>query len=159
MWCIIGVVTSPTSTASAAAPPTAATPRHTHATSCAQLARVSCPTSTRAAAAAARSMPSAAATSATAAATSAALTTSSQCASHRSASISPSGSIIFTPLSPAGLCDAVTMHPTAAPPCDSDRIAAHTPTRSNAAGRSAADARNPAVPYLSGVSWPLRKEA
>ena len=60
------------------------------------------------------------------------------CASHSLISISPVGSTILTPLSRAGLCEAVSITPTCADLRDIDRSAATRPVRNTAAGSRSA---------------------
>ena len=58
------------------------------------------------------------------------------------------------PLSGSGLCDAVTISPTAKPPLRRDRRAANAPMRKKVESSSSALARKPAVPYASGTFGP-----
>ena len=59
----------------------------------------------------------------------------------------PLGSETFTPLSFTGLCEAVIINPTVAPPILRDLKAARIPVRKTMASKSSPLARNPAVPY------------
>ena len=68
--------------------------------------------------------------------------------------LTPSVSMSLIPLSGSGLCDAVTISPTAKPPLRRDRRAANAPMRKKVESRSSALARKPAVPYASGTFGP-----
>ena len=146
--CSCGVVTTPKLTMVA---PAAFAPSATSWTSSGELARVSEPMTMTVETAA---MAASTSTSANRvdSGSSAALTNGVATASQSAASIEPSGSTSLTPLSGAGLCDAVTMTPVAWLSWAYERNAARTPHRSMAAGSVSAGPRNPSVPYLSGLA-------